>query len=338
MSESFAKTNHTHAKILIADDHPGNVTLLEQILNSQGFHNLDYTSDPRKLIGIFESFHPDILMLDLKMPYVDGMQIMKQLKEAHKGALLPVIIMVTENDRENLPWALDLGAWDFIRKPFDADEVKISVRNALDNSLMHQESTEQFEMIMLLLQAIEFRGKIEDRHVFRIGKYCAELAKLAGLPEEQCDKMVFAGMFHDIGKVGVSDEVLLKPSKLDAAEWEIMKKHTIKGAKFLHGNASETLRLAELIAFTHHERWDGTGYPRGLKGEEIPLPGRIMALVDMFDALLYQRPYRDAGVLEDVINAFQSGSGKNFDPALVDLLLKNLSRFIDIKDQCDNNN
>ncbi len=334
MGESYAQINQKLAKILIADDHPGNVTLLEQILNAQGFHNLDYTSDPRKLIGIYESFHPDLLMLDLKMPYVDGMQIMKQLKEMHKD-LLPVIIMVTENDKENLPWALDLGAFDFIRKPFDPDEVKISVRNALDNSLMRQQDNEHFSMIILLLQAIEFRGKIEDRHVYRIGRYCAELGKLAGLPEEQCDRMVYAGMFHDIGKVGVPDEVLLKPSKLDAAEWEIMKKHTLKGAKFLHGNASETLRLAELIACTHHERWDGAGYPRGLKGEEIPLPGRIMAVVDMFDALLYQRPYRDAAVLEDVISAFQNGSGKNFDPSLVDLLLKNLSRFLDIKDQCD---
>lgn len=335
MNGNLSKTDHKHAKILMADDHPGNVTMLEQILTSQGYCNFDSTSDSRKLVGIYESFRPDLLMLDLKMPYIDGMQIMKQLKEKLKTESLPVIIMVTEADKENLPWAMDLGARDFIWKPFEHDEVKASVRNVLDISLMHRESVEQNEMINLLLQAIEFRGKIVDEHVLRTGLYCRELAKLAGLADEMCDKMVFAGMFHDLGKVGIPDEVLLKPGKLDAAEWEIMKKHTIKGAKLLTGNASETMRLAEQVTFTHHEKWDGTGYPRGVKGEEIPLPGRIMAIVDMFDALLYQKPYKEAGVLEDVIVAFQNASGKYFDPSLVGIFLKNLSRFLEIKEQCD---
>jgi putative two-component system response regulator len=335
MNGNFAKTDHTHAKILLADDHPGNVTMLEQILTAQGYHNFDSTTDSRKLVGIYESYRPDLLMLDLKMPYIDGMQIMKQLKETLKTDILPVIIMVTEADQESLPWAMDLGARDFIRKPFDHDELKASVRNVLDISVMNREANEHFSMINLLLQAIEFRGKIIDRHVLRTGLYCAELAKLAGLSVEVCDRMVFAGMFHDLGKVGIPDEVLLKPGKLDAAEWEIMKKHTIKGAKLLTGNASETMRLAEQVAFTHHERWDGTGYPRGVKGEEIPMPGRIMAIVDMFDALLYQRAYKEAGVLEDAIAAFQNASGKYFDPKLVAIFLKNLSRFLEIKEQCD---
>jgi putative two-component system response regulator len=346
------KSLEARAKILIIDDNPANVMLLERMLKISGYRNIATTTDSRLAVEMYQSLKPDLVMLDLQMPYYDGFEILEQLNKVKHGDYLSVIVITAQNDKENLLKALNLGVKDFFGKPFDTNEVVMRIRNMLEIRMLHNQICEQnqrleekvvertrelgqlqMEFIERLLRAAEFRDNDTGLHIKRIGLYASAIAKAAGLPEEFCKCIEYASMMHDIGKIGISDEILLKPGKLDADEWVKMKTHTYKGAQILSGSSDEVLKLAEEIALTHHEKWDGSGYPEGIQGEKIPISGRITAICDVFDALVSKRPYKEAWDVEAAVAEIQKGKGFHFDPHLVDVFIQCFPRIMEIKER-----
>lgn len=337
----ISKKQILDAKILIVDDETDNVSVLERILKIEGYTNLQSTTDSRDVKTIYQDFLPDLVLLDLGMPHMDGFEVMGLLKEINKGTHLPILVLTALQDDDILLKALDSGAQDFINKPFDLPEVLARIRNMLEVRLLQKELKKQnevlekkvcertkelnetrLEIIRRLTMAAEYRDNETGQHIIRMSKMCALLGKTIGMNESQYDLLLNASPMHDIGKIGIPDRVLLKPGKLDPEEWEIMKTHTIIGAELLSGHSSELMEMARIIALTHHEKWNGTGYPEGLKGEEIPLVGRICAVCDVFDALTSDRPYKKAWSIEDSLSEIYKNSGKDFDPKLVEAFKK----------------
>lgn len=340
------------SKILIVDDMPANVLLLQKILQLNGYEHLRTLTDSREVLDTYISYKPDLMLLDLSMPYLDGLEVMVKLSEIDGDDVTPIIIISAQDDRQTRLKGYKLGAKDFITKPIDNVEVIMRIRNVLEMHLMHsrlkahnkqlEKSVEertseitnlQYELINRLLLAAEFRDDTTGKHIIRIGHYASRLGHLMGLEGSQCEKLNHASMMHDIGKIGIPDEILLKPGKLTDAEFEIMKTHTTKGAEILAGSSSEAIRFAEIIALTHHERWDGTGYPKGLKGDEIPLVGRVTALLDVFDALLMKRPYKEAWELDQVLSYLELHAGSQFDPSIAQVFLSHIDDFLAIRDE-----
>lgn len=342
----------SNAKILIVDDNPANVMLLEKLLKISGYNNIKTTTDSRKTFALYTEFKPDLLLLDFRMPYLDGFQVMEQLNSYKEDDYLPIVMITAQDDREHRLKALKTGAKDFIAKPFDNTEVIMRIRNILEIRLLYnkvrfnnhqleekvQERIKEFqelqiELIQRLVLAAEFRDSETGNHIVRMSMYTYELGKVVDLSEKECKLLGYASMMHDIGKIGIPDDILLKPGKLIPKEWEIMKTHAHKGALILNGSSSEIIKMAEQIALTHHEKWDGSGYPQGLKGEEIPLVGRITAICDVFDALFSERPYKQAWPKEMVISEMKRGSGSHFDPFLVEAFINILPTIYKIKDK-----
>jgi len=340
------------ANILVVDDEAANVRLLEKIFNTQGYRNITSTENPTQAVQLFRERPSDIILLDLNMPKLDGYGVMDQLIEETHNKLPPILVLTaqhTQNDRQR---ALDNGALDYVTKPFDANELLSRVRNLLDvhmaqkymrhqNEILENKVQERtrdiyntrLQVVRCLGRAAEYRDEETGLHVIRMSKIASIMAKAAGMSDEQCDLMLNAASLHDIGKIGIPDSILLKPEKLDAAEWTIMKTHTTIGAEILSKDGSELMKMAHDVALTHHEKWNGTGYPNGLKGEKIPLVGRLTALADVFDALTSQRPYKEEWTVEKSVALIQSESGQHFDPALVTLFHQNLPEIIKIKEQ-----
>ncbi len=339
-----------NARILIADDEKSNVLLLEKILAAAGHANFLSTTDPRQVPDLYRAFRPDILLLDLHMPYVDGFKVMAMLREALKEEdYIPILMLTADITQPTRLQALEGGAKDFLTKPFDQVEVVNRIRNILEVRLLYTDLKDQnlvleqkvrertqelmetrLEIIHRLGQAAEFRDKGTGLHILRISYYSACLAHAAHLPREMQDIILASSPMHDIGKIGIPDSILLKKGRLDTEEWEIMKTHTIIGAELLAGHDSPLMKVASAIALTHHERWDGQGYPQGMKGEEIPLAGRIVALSDVLDALLSDRPYKKSWPMENALSEIDSLRGKAFDPSLVDALHEALPEIKDI--------
>lgn len=328
------------AKILIVDDEETSIRLLEETLNKDGYKNIVITSDSKETSRLYRYYKPDLLILDLNMPELNGFDVMEDLRQQENNNYLPILIVSNEESREIRNKALEAGARDYLIKPFEPVEVLIRIRNLIEVRLLHNEVKNQNKMledsvklrtqelyntqldvIQRLARAIEYRDSETGMHIVRMSHYSAALAAKAGLDMLECEMILTASPLHDIGKIGIPDSILSKPGKLNTEEWEIMKTHTRIGAELLSGSNSRFLRMASQIALTHHERWDGTGYPYGLKGEEIPLIGRICGVADVLDALLSQRPYKHAWVLEDAIAEIKRESGHHFDPHLVEHLL-----------------
>ena len=351
MEQSTSHRNYGDARILIVDDTPANVMLLQKVLQMSGYKNIETLTDSREVIRTYLTYKPDLLLLDLRMPYMDGLEVLEKLNALkNEDDYLPVIIITAQDDKETRQRGYLLGAKDYISKPIDTTEVLMRIRNMLEIRLMHNDlkfysrqleekvaeqtrevSELQLELINRLLLAVEFRDDATGKHILRIGNYARVLGRLIGMKEQECTKLFHASMMHDVGKIGIPDEILLKPGRLTEAEFEKMKTHTVKGAEILVGSASEIVNLAEVIALTHHERWDGGGYPKGLKGEDIPIEGRITALIDVFDALLAKRPYKEAWEMERVLQYIESESGRQFDPYLSRVFLNNIGQFIEIR-------
>ncbi|UWG97026.1 response regulator [Dehalobacter sp. DCM] len=329
------------SRILIVDDNSVNILLLEKLLKMSGYTQIISTTDSRTTLDLYLQYHPDLILLDLKMPYLDGFEVMEQLKNIKEEDIIPIIAMTAYDESEYRLRAFMAGARDFIGKPFDYAEVLIRIKNVLEIRIMHNDIREnnrrlldkveertkelqglQVELINRLARAAEFRDCQTGNHITRMSKYTYELGKAYGLPENDCELIYHASTLHDIGKIGIPDEILLTPSKLSPDEWEKMKTHTVKGAQILTGSTAEMLRLAEQISLYHHEKWDGSGYPFGLKGQEIPLVGRITAICDVFDALISERPYKKAWHKEDAVAEIERGRGTHFDPYLVDHFLR----------------
>lgn len=327
------------AKILIIDDEPVNVMLLQKILERAGYQNVHGTSNPGDVEGICSNTEFDAFLLDIRMPQLDGYDIMDLLKKKYANDYIPVLVLTAQTDRETRLKALECGAKDFLTKPFDQIEALTRIHNLLEVRLMHKRVRDQNvileEQVLLRTQelydtrkeiikrlglAAEYRDNATGNHIIRMSQYSKLLALEVGLSAERADIILNAAPMHDIGKIGIPDHILLKPARLDGAEWKIMQTHVNIGAEILSGHPSELMETARLIALHHHEKWDGTGYPAGLKGEEISIEGRICAIADVFDALVSVRPYKRSWTVEHSISLIEEQAGKHFDANIAPLL------------------
>ena len=325
-----------HERILIVDDEPANLKLLDKMLRKQGYQEIELIEDPRDVFKSYHAARPDLILLDINMPHIDGYEIMEQLKALNDPLIPPVVVLTAQHTKEHMLKALAGGARDFITKPFDYNELLMRVRNLLDvhqaHRLVHDKKAMLEEMVRArtkelqqtrlqvvqrLGMAAEFRDEETGNHILRMSHTSALLAKCIGWSNVDAELILHASPMHDIGKIGIPDAILLKPGKFEPEEWEIMKTHASIGQKLLEGDDSNLMKMAREIALTHHEKWDGSGYPGGLAGEEIPLAGRIAALADVFDALTSKRPYKNAWSVDDAVDFIDENSGKHFDPKLV---------------------
>lgn len=340
------------AKILLVDDELVNLKLLDKLLRGQGYNNLISVQDSRRVVDCCRAEQPDLILLDINMPYLDGFDVMAQLRESSDALLPPIIVLTAQNSRDFMLRALSAGARDFVTKPFDRVELLMRVESQLEVQMAHrivndrraeleglvQERTEmlnktRLEIVRRLGRAAEYRDNETGYHILRMSQTSMLLAKSLGWSEQQCELMLNASPMHDVGKIGIPDAILLKPGKLDAGEWQVMQTHTTVGAELLSDGGSELLELARIIALHHHEKWDGSGYPMGLKGEQIPQAARIVAVADVFDALTSSRPYKKAWPVEEAVALIQKESGSHFDPQVVDHFMLLLDEILLIRDR-----
>jgi putative two-component system response regulator len=344
----MANNTLTDLKILIVDDKPSNILLLEGILQEEDYTAYRSSTDPREALPQFFEYHPDLILLDLQMPYMDGFEVMKKLRACLlPDAFLPILVLTANITPEAKRRALAEGATDFLTKPFDPTEVILRIRNLLQTRGLHlqlqdqnqllekkvlertaeleQSNAEleqtQIEILERLALAAEYRDDDTGEHTKRVGQTCARIAEALDWQPAEVELIRRAAPLHDVGKIAIPDSILLKPGKLTPEEFESMKMHTTLGAKMLSGGRFPLLQLAERIALTHHERWDGTGYI-GLREESIPIAGRIVTVADVFDALTSTRPYKEAWSQSEAIDEIQRQSGQQFDPRVVEAFLK----------------
>jgi putative two-component system response regulator len=330
----------TNATILIVDDQDSNLRLLERVLSNAGYSSFISTTDPMKAVDLYTQYRPDLVVLDLHMPMLDGLGVLEQLN-AHmpSGTYVPVLVLTGDLSTTSKQRALSAGAKDFLGKPFDPLEVVLRIRNLLEARSLYVElqrqndvledkvaqrrielEDAQLEILERLARTAEFRDDDTMQHTQRVGAISARIAEALALPDHLVQTLRLAAPLHDIGKIGVPDNILLKLGKLTESEYDVIKTHTTIGARILSGSSHLLLQMAEQIALTHHERWDGHGYLSGVAGHDIPLVSRIVAVADVFDALTHQRPYKDPWPVEEALREIESQSGVQFDPAVVDAL------------------
>lgn len=338
----MSKRNETPI-ILIVDDQTANLDVLRGILKSN--YKILATTSGKQALKIAQHKQPDLILLDIMMPELDGYQVCKALKDNPSTAKIPVIFITAMIEHENEFTGLELGAVDYLTKPVNADIVKQRIKNHLelyDRRRQLESEVEKrtakieasrMEIIHRLGRAAEYKDNETGLHVKRMSLFSHKIALETGMTEREARLILKAAPMHDIGKIGIPDSILLKPGKLDSEEWEVMQTHAQIGADILSDGDSAILKLAETIAITHHEKWDGSGYPNGLAGEDIPLAGRIVAIADVFDALTSERPYKKAWPTEKAVNLIKEESGKHFDPSLVLVFLSVLDEIIDIKEK-----
>lgn len=329
-----------HARILIVDDEPGNVELLRRLLEHAGLTKVESTNDPREAIELYVRFRPDLILLDLHMPHMSGLEVLDGLNDIAEASYLPVLMLTGDLTQESRQEALTRGAKDFLSKPFAAGEALLRIKTLLETRFLYLQiqnqnqileakvrdrtralEAAQFEIIERLAKAAEYRDDNTGQHTERVGQMAALLARKLELPDGQVSLIRRAAPLHDVGKIGVPDSILLKPGKLTDPEFELVKTHTVIGARILSGSHFPLLHMAEEIALTHHERWDGGGYA-GMAGDVIPLVGRIVAIADVFDALTQQRPYKAAWSVGEALAELDRQRGQQFDPTLVDAFLR----------------
>ncbi|HEY8550276.1 MAG TPA: HD domain-containing phosphohydrolase [Vicinamibacterales bacterium] len=336
----MSKEAGTDATILIVDDQDSNLRLLERVLSNAGYHSFISTTDPFKAVDLFVQYRPDLVVLDLHMPGLDGLGVLAQLNEhVREDTYVPVLVLTGDLSPTAKQRALSAGAKDFLAKPFDPLEAVLRIRNLLEARSLYLElqrqndvleekvalrrrelEEAQLEILERLARTAEFRDDDTMQHTQRVGVISARIAEALGLPDHLVHTLRLAAPLHDIGKIGVPDNILLKLGKLTDAEYDVIKMHTTIGARILSGSSHLLLQMAEQIALTHHERFDGQGYLAGMAGEEIPLVSRIVAVADVFDALTHQRPYKDPWPIEEALREIESQAGLQFDPRVVEAL------------------
>ena len=360
------------ARILVIDDEAVNIKVIQKYLQQAGYSQIRGITDPTFALAGIAIEQPDVILLDVMMPRVSGIELLASIRSDPTTAHLPVIILTASCDRETKLAVLERGATDFLAKPVDPCELGPRVRNALVVKKYHdglrnyaqtledavRNRTAELEasrrdVIYCLARAAELRDDDTGHHVLRVGKYAAVIGRAIGLSEPDVEMLEQAAQLHDIGKIGIPDEILLKPGKLDPeqyermqkhvglgqkiieplsqADWETLKHHVEIGQKVLDSSRSPLLRMAGRIALTHHERWNGQGYPLGLAGEDIPLEGRITAVADVFDALSSRRPYKKPFPIDKCFEIIEADRGEHFDPAMVDAFLAQRQAIADIQ-------
>lgn len=330
------------SKFLIVDDQVSNVELLERIFRRAGYHDIVSTTDSHEFLNLYYELQPDIVLLDLHMPNLDGFELLTALKSLiPENEYVPILVLTADTTPGAKRKALSAGAKDFITKPLNPTEVLLRVNNLLETRILHvkihgqnqdleikvAERTHklelaQFELLRCLAKATEYRDDATGEHTQRVGELSARLAHSVGMDPETTEMIRLAAPLHDVGKIGVPDTILLKPGKLTEEEFGMMKHHTLIGKEILSDMQFPILKLAGEITLTHHECWDGSGYPNGLKGDQIPLAGQIVSLVDMFDALTHRRPYKPAWSVAEALAEIEKQKGKKFNPELVEAFLK----------------
>jgi putative two-component system response regulator len=340
----------TNANILIVDDTAANVQILMDLLGQDYY--VSVALDGESALEYLSENIPDLILLDIMMPAMDGYEVCTKIKSNPKIQNIPVIFLTALSDEQNERKGLNLGAVDYITKPFSPTLVKVRVRNQLELKRYRDEledlvlkRTQQLEETLISLKnasldtihrltiAAEYKDTDTAAHILRMSHYSAAIAQKLGMNEKDVESLLYAAPMHDIGKIGIPDRILLKPGKLAADEWNIMKQHTIIGGKILEGSNAEFVSLGRVIALAHHEKWDGSGYPNGLVGEQIPLGCRIVALADVFDALTSKRPYKEAFSLEKSFEIIGNGRGSHFDPDVVDAFFAVEDKLLNIKDK-----
>ncbi len=333
------KTEKKH-NILVVDDEPVLRRVLCRKLEAEGYQCKE-AGDAGEAISILEKYKAELVMLDIKMPGKSGAELLPEIIKKYPDTA--VIMTTAVTDTETAIKCMRDGASDYLVKPYNLDEVAISAQRALEKRRLvlenrdYQQHLEEMvaektielkkaiesikqaslDTIHRLARAVEYHDTDTGSHIERIGWYSAIIARQMDWSDQQIENILYAAPMHDVGKIGIPDSILLKPGRLNAQEWEIMKKHTTIGAEILSGSDTGFIKLAEIIALSHHERWDGKGYPRGLKGEDIPMAGRIVTIADVFDAVTSKRPYKKPATAEQAFDIIKKGSGTHFDPEVV---------------------
>ena len=317
------------ARILVVDDEPANLKVIREVLAND--YRLSFAKSGELALQLIENEPPKLILLDIMMPAMSGFEVCKVLKANPKTAHIPVIFVTALSHEQDESEGFALGAVDYITKPISPAIVRARVKNHLSLVQAEQLQLAHIDLIQRLGRAAEYKDTDTGEHIARMSRYSKVLALAYGMSEYEAEQLKQAAPMHDVGKIGIPDSVLLKPGRLNENEYEHMKQHALIGAKILENSTSPLLQLAHKLALEHHEKWDGTGYPYGLKGEEISIEGRIVTIADVFDALTSKRPYKKAWSVEEALDLLKDEAGKHFDPQLVDLFIGQIDSIIEIK-------
>ena len=329
--------------ILVVDDTPENIDVLVGTLKHD--YHVKAAINGNMALKIVQACPPDIILLDIMMPGMDGYEVCQHLKSDYTTRHIPIIFITANNGTLDELKGLELGAVDYITKPISPPLVKARVRTQmalydqnreLDRKVheqTYQINATRLQIVQRLGRAAEYKDDDTGLHVVRMSHYSRILGIAAGMSETEADMLMNAAPMHDIGKIGIPDHILKKPGRLDDAELEIMQTHAEIGAEIIGEDPSELLQMARIVALTHHEKWNGCGYPNRLKGEEIPRVGRIVAIADVFDALTSARPYKEAWSVEDAVKLLENSAGEHFDPQLVPLFVAALPQILEVKNR-----
>jgi putative two-component system response regulator len=316
-------------RILIVDDEPANLKVMREVLGNQ--YRMSFAKSGDAALALLEKDLPQLILLDIMMPDMNGFEVCKLVKSNPITSHIPIIFVTALGDESDEFKGFELGAVDYITKPISPAIVRARVKTHL--SLVQAEQLKQahVDLVQRLGRAAEYKDTDTGEHIVRMSQYSKVLALALGMPEHQAELLRQAAPMHDVGKIGIPDAILLKPGRLTKEEFDHMKEHALIGAQILANSSSPLLQLAHKLAIEHHEKWDGSGYPNGIKNEEISIEGRIVAIADVFDALTSKRPYKEAWSVEKTIQHMQEQAGTHFDPALIELFVSKLDDILAIK-------